>query len=170
MRVTDAMVEHWLVWARNFGEVVAYSTGRGPYVRRSGPRRFRIRLTPGITANGDPFRPKQGILDILGHTEEDVVPAELMLTAREALVFGMGCAAGRAAALMGREAEWQRDREAAWTPAEREAFAARREQAREANRADLDRERDEWDAERQRRVDAHRRRKAGGPQALEGGS
>src|SRR4051794_28337323 len=99
-RVTDDMVSHWLIWARNFREIVNYSTG-GRYDierRRGTARRFRIRLTPGITANGGPFRAKEGIVDILGHDANDVVPHELMLTAREALIFGYGCAVGRAAA------------------------------------------------------------------------
>src|SRR4051812_23991071 len=97
-RVTDSMVGDWLIWARNFGEIVAYNDGRGPYkyARKGESRRFRIRLTPGVTRDGTPFRPKEGILDIFGHGPENVVPSELMLTAREALVFGMGCAAGRA--------------------------------------------------------------------------
>lgn len=161
MRVTDAMVEHWLVWARNFGEIVAWRTGRDGRVEgRRSARRFRVRLTPGITYNGDPFRPKEGILDIFGHAPEDVVPAELMLTAREALVFGMGCAVGRAAALAGPEKDWQRERQAEWAT-ERENFIRRREEARERNRADLDREAAERAEERQRRMEEYRRRREG---------
>lgn len=154
-RVTDEMVLHWLAWARNFGEVVSWRVGSGA------GRRFRIRVTPGITANGDPYRAKEGLLDLLGHEEKDVVPVELMLTAREALLFGMGCAAGRAAAMAGREHEWQRAREEAWTPAEREAFEQRRRAVRDADREEGERERAEHEAERLRRVEEYRRRREG---------
>lgn len=158
-RVTDAMVEHWLIWARNFGEIISYNSGRGPYrYVRGQSRRFRVRVTPGITANGAPFRLKEGIFDILGHASEDVVPSELMLTAREALVFGMGCAVGRAAALVP-EGDWQRGREQEWTPALRDAFRQLREEARRSHQADLDREAEERRAERERRREAAQRQR-----------
>lgn len=163
MRVTDEMVRGWLAWARNFGEVVSYRAGSG-----SG-RRFRVRVTPGITINGDPFRPKEGILDLTGHDAGDVVPAELMLTAREALLFGMGCAVGRTAALADREHEWQRQREEAWTPAERAAFVERRQAVRASDQEELARDAAEREAERQRRSAEHRRRRDGVRQ-LEGGA
>lgn len=162
-RVTDVMVSDWLVWARNFGEVVAYRVGRG------GARRVRVRVPPGVTCDGAPFRPKQGVFDFVGHAPDDVVPSELMLTAREAIVFGMGCAVGRAAAFVGAEHEWQRERAEEWTPEVREEFVRWREDVREADRLDLEREAVEREAERQRRMAEHRRRKAGTRQ-LGGGS
>jgi hypothetical protein len=160
-RVTDSMVTDWLIWARNFGEIVAYSTGKGPYkyAKKGESRRFRIRLTPGVTKDGTPFRPKGGILDIFGHTPEDVVPSEMMLTAREALVFGMGCAAGRAAALSGVAAESAWQRENWWTPEQQAEFKARREEAREEVIAEQEREHAEWEAERQAGIAAYRARK-----------
>lgn len=169
-RVTDRMVEHWLIWARNFGEIVAYNSGRGPYKYAKGEsRRFRIRLTPGVTSDGSPFRPKQGLLDILGHDADDVVPSELMLTAREALLFGMGCAAGRAAALAGVDKAWQRTNQEKWTPEVQAAFKALREEAREANKQDFQRDRDEWEAERQRNIAEYRRRREAESRILESG-
>lgn len=166
-RVTDDMVRSWLIWARNLGEIVAFNDGRGPYVRRSGPRRWRIRLAPGVTNDGNPPRAKQGIFDLFGHEEKDIVPAELMLTSREALVFGMGCAVGRAATVVGAEHDWHRERLEAWTPEAREAFARWREEAREADRASLERERAEWEAERQRRMAEYRRRKEAASRVIE---
>lgn len=156
MRVTDEMIRHWLIWARNFEEIVAYHVGSGK------ARRFRVRLTPGVTCDGTPFRLREGILDITGHDDKDVVPHELMFTAREALAFGMGCAVGRTTALVGHDADhgWIHDRENDWTPREREAFAARRQEARVRNEADLERERTEHEAERQQRIAEYRRRKA----------
>lgn len=153
MRVTDEMVRGWLVWARNYGEVVAYAVGSGA------ARRFRVRLPAGITANGQPFRPREGLFDITGHDVGDVVPSELMLTAREALVFGYGCAVGRTAALAGERPEWCDG----WTPEARAEFEGRREEARAANAADLEREAAEREAERLRRVAEYRRRRGGGP-------
>lgn len=153
-RVTDRVVEHWLIWARNFGEIIGWNNGKGelwsPPVK--GPRRWRVRLTPGVTADGQPFRAKEGLLDILGHSPGDVVPSELMLTSREALVFGMGCAVGRAAARIGPENDWQRDRIQVWEAGATELFRRRREVAREANREEFERERAEWEADRQRRM------------------
>lgn len=152
-RVTDDMVRTWLAWARNFGEVVAWRVGSG-----SG-RRFRVRLPAGITKDGAPFRPREGFLDITGHDGADVVPAELMLTAREALIFGMGCAVGRTAALAGECPAWRAED---WTPAERAAFVERREEARAADRADLEREALEREEARLRRAEAFRRRREQG--------
>lgn len=163
MRVKDTTVSDWLLWARHFGEIISYRVGKGDR------RRIRVRVTPGVTRDGSPFRPKEGILDIFGHTADDVVPAELMFTAREALAFGMGCAAGRAAALMEREEDWQRDREAEWTPAARTEFARRREEARAQDRRDRERGESEREAERLRRVAAYRRRKEAEARALESG-
>jgi hypothetical protein len=165
-RVTDTTITDWLVWARNFGEVVAYRVGSGR------ARRFRVRVTPGITRNGAPLRPKGGLLDFFGHTEEDVVPAELMLTAREALVFAYGCAVGRAAALAdGEQEEWRVAMEEAWTPEARAAFHNRREAAREADVEERDREVAEQEERRQQRIAEHRRRKAAAARVLdEGGS
>lgn len=159
-RVTDDMVRHWLDWARNFGEVVAYRVGSGS------ARRFRVRVPPGITNDGSPFRLRQGLFDITGHDENDVVPAELMLTAREALVFGMGCAVGRTAALMEAEKDWQRARQEEWSPELRTEFARLRQEARDANRAELDQEAAEHEEERQRRIAEYRRRKEAETNAL----
>jgi hypothetical protein len=163
MRVRDDTASDWLVWARNFGEVVAWRIGRG------GPRRVRVRVPPGITRDGMPFRPKRAILDFMGHGPDDVVPAEMMLTVREAIVFGMGCAVGRTAALMEPADDWQRDRAEQWTAELRAQFVQRREDAREADRLDGERERAEREAERLRRAAEYRRRKAGTRQ-IEGGS
>lgn len=159
MRVTDEMVGRWLVWTRNYGEVVSYRTGSGR------GRRFRVRVAPGVTRNGQPFRPKQAILDLLGHEPADVVPTELMLTAREALVFAMGCAAGRAAALAGHSESWAEE----WPPEAREAFVAWREEAIKADREESERERAEREAERLRAVAEYRRRKGAASRTLEGG-
>lgn len=150
-RVTDEMVRSWLVWARNFEEVVAYRIGKGDR------RRFRVRVPPGVTKNGHPFREKGGMLDIMGHAVEDVVPTELMFTAREALAFGMGCAAGRAAALAGSDREWLPE----WPQEDRAAFVHCREEARAADAADVERERAERVAERERRGAEYRRRREG---------
>lgn len=158
MRVTDEMVRGWLAWARNYEEVIAYRVGSGA------GRRFRVRVTPGVTRDGAPYRPKQGMLDILGHNAEDVVPAELMLTARETLVFAMGCATGRASALAGAKRWHEED----WTPEEQAAFAGRREDVREADREELEREAAEREEARQQRMAAHRRRRDGA-RALSGG-
>jgi hypothetical protein len=160
MRVTDEMVEKWLVWARNFGEVVAYRVGSGQ------ARRFRVRLPAGITRDGAPCRPRQGMLDILGHETGDVVPTELMLTAREALVFAYGCAAGRAARLAGDCPMWFEP----WSPEAREQFEANRQEVVEANLADLEREAAAREAARLRRMAEHRRRREGTAQITEGGS
>lgn len=160
-RVTDSMVEHWLIWARNFGEIIGWNNGKGELWSApvKGSRRWRVRLTPGVTADGQPFRAKEGLFDILGHTPEDAVPNELMLTSREALVFGMGCAAGRAAALAGPENDWQRDRIQVWEAGAAELFRRQRKAAREANREEAERERAEWEADRQRRVAEYKARK-----------
>lgn len=151
MRVTDSMVSDWLIWARNFGEVAAYKVGKG-----SNRRRVRVRLTPGITRNGRPFRPREGLFDLLGHEIADVVPAELMLTAREALVFGYGCAVGRAAALAGVGPEWRED---GWSVEDRRVFEERLKDARRADREEFEAELREHEEERQRRVAEYRRRR-----------
>jgi hypothetical protein len=159
VRVRDALVQPWLTWARNFGEVVAWQTTPGA------GRRFRVRVTPGITHDGMPYRPKGGILDLRGHGPEDVVPAELMLTAREALVFGMGCAVGRTAALVGEHA-WQEVRREEWTVAERAEFRRRRDDARREEEAYREREAAEHEAARLRWVEEHRRRRAAGERPM----
>lgn len=151
MRVTDETVRTWLTWARNFEEVVAYRIGTGK------ARRFRVRVPPGVTCNGHPFREKQGMLDITGHAPEDVVPPELMFTAREALAFAMGCATARAAAFAGSERTWLPE----WPEEDRAVFVRCREEAREANAAELAAESAEFEADRQRRVAEYRRRKEG---------
>jgi hypothetical protein len=151
-RVTDEMVRVWLTWARNAGEVAGFRIGKGK------ARRFKVRVPAGVTCNGQPFRPKDGMFDILGHTAEDVVPGELMFTAREALAFGMGCATGRAAALAGQHHDWLTED---WTPEQRAAFEERREAAKAEHAAELDAERAEREAERQRRIADYKRRKAG---------
>lgn len=158
-RVTDEMVRSWLLWARNFGEIVAYHIGDG------NRRRFRVRLPAGITSNGDPFRKREGILDITGHGAGDVVPPELLFTAREALAFGFGCAVGRTAALAGERPGWCDG----WTPEARAEFALRREAARAEDQAAKDREAAGREAERQRRMEAYRRRKGGGVRQIAGG-
>lgn len=160
MRVTDDMVRGWLTWARNFEEVVSFRIGKGA------ARRFKVRVPAGITRDGHPFRPKEGMLDITGHDAGDVVPAELMFTAREAMAFAMGCATGRAAALAGKRQEWC----PAWSPAERAVFEERRQEARAAHDEEMAAEAAEREAERQRRIADYKRRKAGVQQIEEGGS
>lgn len=149
-RVTDEMVRSWFAWAQNFGEVVGCRIGDGA------GRRFRVRLPAGVTRNGAPFRPRVGMLDITGHSEDDVVPAELLFTAREALAFAYGCAAARAAALGGGPPEWA---VAEWTSEARETFDRRRELACEEDQAERLREMAEREAERQRRIADYRRRR-----------
>jgi hypothetical protein len=165
------MVEHWLLWARHFGEIIGWDNGKGELWSTpvKGSRRWRVRLTPGVTADGQPFRAQEGFLDILGHKPEDVVPNELMLTSREALVFGMGCAVGRASARLDPENDWQRDRIQVWEAGAAELFRRRREEAREANREERDRERAEWEADRQRNIAEHKRKKEAASRVLEGG-
>lgn len=158
-RVTDEMVRSWLVWTRNFGEIVAFHVGEGA------GRRFRVRLPAGVTSNGDPFRQRGGILDITGHGVDDVVPSELLFTAREALAFGFGCAVGRTAALASERPKWCEG----WTPEARAEFERRREAAREEDQAAKDREAAEREAERQRRMADYRRRKGGGVRQIAGG-
>lgn len=81
MRVTDEMVRSWLVWGRNYGEIVSFEivSDRG--------RKWRITL-PAVVLTASGMQP--------GFIERDLVPTELMFTSREALAFGMGLAAAGA--------------------------------------------------------------------------
>lgn len=76
-RVTDEMVDDFLAWARNFEEIISYRK-----ITKSG-RKWLIKIRPGVFAASHMtlfLRP------------DNVVPEELVLTSREALVFGYGIA------------------------------------------------------------------------------
>lgn len=77
-RVTDDMVEGYLIWGRNYGEVESF--------RRVAPsgRKWMIKLPAGTTVTSSGMEP--------GFLERRIVPDELVLTSREALAFGMGLA------------------------------------------------------------------------------
>jgi hypothetical protein len=84
MRVTDDMVRHVLTWARNYKEIESYGL-----IAQSG-RKWRIRLHQPVRVGA-----RANVLDaILGIRPEDEVPAEMVLTSREAFLFGYGCAVG----------------------------------------------------------------------------
>lgn len=86
-RVTDKMVLGFLVWARNYGEIESFE--KLPVAGRC----WKIVMPGVVRAHG-------GSDPLLGGSLRDdpmrTVPTEFVLTAREALVFGYGIAAGGA--------------------------------------------------------------------------
>jgi hypothetical protein len=80
LRVTDDAVDHWLVWARNYGEIESYKK-----IAERG-RKWLVKMPEGVTITASGME--------LGFLERNLVPDEIVLTNREALVFGMGLAAG----------------------------------------------------------------------------
>lgn len=78
MRATDEMIRSVLTWARNYGEIDSFKmvTPRG--------RKWLIRLPAERGIGSRLFR----------NRPQDTVPREIVLTSREALAFGYGCAAG----------------------------------------------------------------------------
>ncbi|MCA1571008.1 MAG: hypothetical protein LC798_11945 [Chloroflexi bacterium] len=113
-RVTDEIVHRFLVWARNYEEIESFRK-----IAPSG-RCWRIRIRPGVRADG---MDRSVLDDILGD-DDRVVPTEIVLTSREALVFGYGCAVAGAS----------RHRDD-WTQEDWEAQAAKRREAREREEA-----------------------------------
>lgn len=97
MRVTDAMVEGFLLWARNYREIESFEKIEG------GGRCWKITLRAPVWAFGD--EP----MAVLSQPER-MVPDEFVLTAREALAFGYGVAVGgaseRRADFAAREWQW----------------------------------------------------------------
>lgn len=86
-RVTDDMVQSFLTWGRNYGEIESFAKidpGRG--------RCWKIVLPEDRWAHGIQRTPSILTLD-----STRAVPTEIVLTAREALVFGYGLAVGGAA-------------------------------------------------------------------------
>jgi hypothetical protein len=79
-RVTDEMVAGFLRWGRNYGEVESFEK-----IAESG-RKWKITLASPSTAAG----PLHWLFT--GVNGERTVPQELVLTSREALVFGYGLA------------------------------------------------------------------------------
>lgn len=84
-RVTDDDVLRWLAWARNYGEIESFRR----VAKRGRKWLILMPLDEHRTRDGDHLRG-----GLMGHREEDVVPREMVLTSREALVFAYGCAAG----------------------------------------------------------------------------
>lgn len=80
MRVSDYTVERYLTWARNYGEIESYKR------LATAGRKWLIRLPAGTTTtiHGSD-------VDLLTGAD-GIVPDELALTSREALVFGYGLA------------------------------------------------------------------------------
>jgi len=101
MRVTDNLVRTWLGWARNFDEIESW--------KKIAPRgkKWFIKVPLGIR------RGRQDVPLSPWFDRDGVVPAELVLTSREALLFALGCAVGGA-----------RER-ATWTQEDWEARAER---------------------------------------------
>jgi hypothetical protein len=111
MRVTDDLVRAWLQWARNFEEIESWEqiAARG--------RKWLVKVPPGIRKG------RQDLPLHLWFDREGVVPTELVLSSREALLFALGCAVGGA-----------RER-ATWT---QEDWEARAERRRRHERQDVD--------------------------------
>jgi hypothetical protein len=74
------MVRNWLVWGCNYGEIESFKM-----VAESG-RKWLVKMPEGVTITGSGMAP--------GWLEDRIVPNELVLTNREALVFAMGLAVG----------------------------------------------------------------------------
>jgi len=87
VRITDAMVRDFLVWARNYGEIEHFERLEG------GGRCWKITL-PGICRAHGGDGP---LLGEWGDEPHRVVPREFVLTSREAFAFGYGVAVGGAA-------------------------------------------------------------------------
>lgn len=81
-RVTDDMVRDFLIWAKNYGEIASYQK-----IADSG-RKWKIVLPEVVEASN--FHNALSIINIV--TPERLVPVEIVLTSREALVFGYGLA------------------------------------------------------------------------------
>lgn len=110
-RATDELVRRWLTWARNYEEIIDFQkiAPRG--------RCWKITIREGVPRTGS--KPLSAISPLFA-SDDDYVPTELMLTAREAIVFGMACAT--AGACMDRRA---------WTQDDWEAQSERHRRARE---------------------------------------
>jgi hypothetical protein len=88
-RITHTQVDHWLAWARNYGEIIDFQK-----IANKG-RMWMIEVEPGIrtTAMDSPTgRGVGGLIDFGGIDPATVVPEVMVLTTREAFMFGMGCA------------------------------------------------------------------------------
>jgi hypothetical protein len=82
MRVSDELVRRFLTWARNYGEIESFEQ-----VTQAG-RKWLVRLPKGTTVTVDGS--EVGWLT----GADGIVPDEMVLTSREALVFGYGLAIG----------------------------------------------------------------------------
>jgi hypothetical protein len=80
MRVTDEIVRGFLTWAKNYGEIESYER------IASAGRKWRITLPTIATASGAPAD------DLTNYGSARVVPAEFVMTSREAVAFGYGLA------------------------------------------------------------------------------
>lgn len=102
-RVIEETLRHWFAWARNYEEIEEFKS-----VAPRG-RRWRVRVRPGITADGHPLT-----TGLMGHRAETVVPEEFVLTSREAMAFAYGCAVGGAARARSEwtQEDWERQAEA----------------------------------------------------------
>lgn len=79
-RVTDEMVRGFLIWGRNYGEIENFAL-----IAQSG-RKWRITLPAIATASGAPSD------DLTNYSGSRIVPAEFVMTSREAFAFGYGLA------------------------------------------------------------------------------
>lgn len=86
-RITHEMITGFLVWARNYEEIISWED----LGSKAGSKRWKIVVQPGITATGDDIE-DDPFFSILGPNIDRIVPHELVLTSREALVFGYGLA------------------------------------------------------------------------------
>lgn len=80
MRVSDDTVVSYLNWARNYGEIQSFSQ-----IAKRG-RKWLVIMPEGVT-----FTKDGGDVGVLTG-QDGIVPDELVLTSREALVFGYGLA------------------------------------------------------------------------------
>lgn len=147
-RVRDDTIRSFLTWARNYEEIAWFER-----VDDVGPRCWRIVLMPGepIFSHPNPIWP--GLAE-----QDEIVPAEMMLTAREALVFGYGLAVGG----------MSKDRRE-WTAEDHEAAGERiRARVEPVWRARAE----QSERERQERIKAYKERKARerGERSLDEGS
>lgn len=84
-RVTNDIVEGFLVWGRNYKEIEGWRILTGPGTERG--RKWLIELPGIVTASGAQSD------DLTNYGKGRVVPASFVLTSREALAFGYGLAA-----------------------------------------------------------------------------
>lgn len=136
-RITHEQVRSYLQWARNYGEIIDFQK-----IAKSG-RCWMIEVEPGIRPMATDSPTGRGgdlLMDFGGVDARTVIPEVMVLTTREALLFGWGLAV---AGLGKPRTEFGDDD---WNPNRGRQTRCKtwREEQRAASLADIERRREEY--------------------------